>query len=285
MKKGLGKGLNSIFSDENVDLEQGSLDGVVNLKISKIEPNKNQPRKTFDKEKLEALAASIKEHGVIQHIIVNKISDDRYTIVAGERRWRAARLAGLTEIPAVIKEYSSKAVAEISLIENLQREDLNPIEEALAYKELSERHGMTQEEISQKLGKSRSAIANSLRLLSLEEELQRYLISGQISEGHARAVLSLEGYELREFLINRIIEDNLNVRQAENAAKQLQKPPKAAVRREPTAYDLEVERIQSRLETGLGTRVKISHNDKKGKIEIEYYGNEDLERLLNLFKI
>lgn len=285
MKKGLGKGLNSIFSDESVDLEQGSMDGVVNLKISKIEPNKNQPRKTFDKEKLEALAASIKEHGVIQHIIVNKISDDRYTIVAGERRWRAARLAGLTEIPAVIKEYSSKAVAEISLIENLQREDLNPIEEALAYKELSERHGMTQEEISQKLGKSRSAIANSLRLLSLEEELQRYLISGQISEGHARAVLSLEGYELREFLINRIIEDNLNVRQAENAAKQLQKPPKAAVRREPTAYDLEVERIQSRLETGLGTRVKISHNDKKGKIEIEYYGNEDLERLLNLFKI
>ncbi|MDY3928914.1 MAG: ParB/RepB/Spo0J family partition protein [Clostridia bacterium] len=284
MKKGLGKGLGTLFSEE---LEEVNENGITMLKITQVEPNKNQPRKNFDMEKLEALSESIKEHGMIQPIIVTKNDNDRYVIVAGERRWRASKLAGLTEIPVIVKEYSKKTVAEIALIENLQREDLNPIEEAMAYKELCETHGLTQDQISQKVGKSRSAVANSMRLLSLENEFQTKLISGEISEGHARTVLSLENYELREFLINQIISNGLNVRQSEVLAKQLQKSidKKKEPKKIPDVYNIELQRIQERLSTNLGTKVTISNGAKKGKIEIEYYGNEDLDRLLNLLKI
>ncbi len=278
-KMGLGKGIDSLFSQETSVYPEGS---IVELNISQVEPNANQPRKTFDDEKLEVLAESIRQHGLIQPIIVTKPVNDRYTIVAGERRWRAAKRAGLTKISAVIKDYNKKTVTEVALIENLQREDLNPIEEALGYKDLIEEHHLTQEEISGIIGKSRSAIANSMRLLSLEPELQQHLISGEISEGHARAALSLEGFVLREFFINRIIEDGLNVRQAEKLAKELQKEPKPQKVKETTAYDIELKRIQSNLESQLGTKVKITNGNKKGKIEIEYYGNEDLERILNL---
>ncbi len=278
-KMGLGKGIDSLFSQETSVYPEGS---IVELNITQVEPNANQPRKTFDDEKLEVLAESIRQHGLIQPIIVTKPVNDRYTIVAGERRWRAAKRAGLTKISAVIKDYNKKTVTEVALIENLQREDLNPIEEALGYKDLIEEHHLTQEEISGIIGKSRSAIANSMRLLSLEPELQQHLISGEISEGHARAALSLEGFVLREFFINRIIEDGLNVRQAEKLAKELQKEPKPQKVKETTAYDIELKRIQSNLESQLGTKVKITNGNKKGKIEIEYYGNEDLERILNL---
>ncbi len=278
-KMGLGKGIDSLFSQETSVYPEGS---IVELNITQVEPNANQPRKTFDDEKLEVLAESIRQHGLIQPIIVTKPVNDRYTIVAGERRWRAAKRAGLTKISAVIKDYNKKTVTEVALIENLQREDLNPIEEALGYKDLIEEHHLTQEEISGIIGKSRSAIANSMRLLSLEPELQQHLISGKISEGHARAALSLEGFVLREFFINRIIEDGLNVRQAEKLAKELQKEPKPQKVKETTAYDIELKRIQSNLESQLGTKVKITNGNKKGKIEIEYYGNEDLERILNL---
>ena len=277
-KKGLGKGLGALYTP--VVEEKG----ISELKINQVEPNSNQPRKTFDKEKLEILAESIKEHGLIQPIIVTKSDDDMYTIVAGERRWRAAKRAGLTTIPVVIKEYSSQAITEVALIENLQREDLNPIEEALGYRSLIDEYSLTQEEISKRIGKSRSAIANSLRLLSLEDELQKYLISGEISEGHARAILSLDGIVLREFLLNRIIDDGLNVRQAEKLAKDLQKV-KEEKKKEVTATDIEIERIKNKLEQGFGTKVKIQNGPKKGKIEIEYYGNEDLERILSLFNI
>lgn len=280
-KKGLGKGFDTLFGDETaVSIETG----VTELKITQIEPNANQPRKTFDQEKLAILAESIKEHGLIQPIIVVKAKENTYTIVAGERRWRAAKKAGLTTIPVVIKDYSSQTVTEVALIENLQREDLNPIEEALGYKSLIDEYSMTQDEISKRIGKSRSAVANSLRLLSLEDELQKYLISGEISEGHARAILSLSGYVLREFLLNRIINEGLNVRQAEKLAKDLQLV-KEEKPKQVNATDIEIERIKNRLEQGFGTKVKIQHGNKKGKIEIEYYGNDDLERILSYFNI
>lgn len=281
VKKGLGKGLGTLFEDDNEILDDS---GIKELKISQIEPNKNQPRKKFDKEKLVALSESIKENGLIQPIIVTKADNDRYIIVAGERRWRAAKLAGLSTVPSIVKEYTDKTVAEVALIENLQREDLNPIEEALGYKELSEKYFLTQEEISKIVGKSRSAIANAMRLLSLEDEIRDKIISGEISEGHARAVLSLEGIDLRNFLVSQIIESGLNVRQAEVLAKQLQKGIKEKKKKAPNVYDIELERIQNRLSSNLGTKVTISHNDRKGKIEIEYYGNDDLERLLNLIE-
>lgn len=281
VKKGLGKGLGSLFEDDNEIIDENA---IKEIKISQIEPNKNQPRKRFDKEKLVALSESIKENGLIQPIIVTKSDDDRYTIVAGERRWRAAKLAGLTAVPSIVKEYTDKTVAEVALIENLQREDLNPIEEALGYKELSEKYFLKQEEISKIVGKSRSAIANAMRLLSLEDEIQSKIISGDISEGHARAALSLDGFELRNFLVSQIIENGLNVRQAEVLAKQLQKGTKEKKKREPDVYDIELERIQNKLSSNLGTKVTISHGQKKGKIEIEYYGNEDLDRILNLIQ-
>ena len=281
MKKGLGKGLDMLFSEDNpVSIKSG----ITDLKLVQVEPNSNQPRKTFDNEKLEILADSIKEHGLIQPIIVVKNKKGNYTIVAGERRWRAAKKAGLETIPAVIKDYSDRTVTEVALIENLQREDLNPIEEALGYKSLMDEYKLTQDEISKRIGKSRSAVANSLRLLTLQKELQKYLISGQISEGHARAILSLNGEVLREFLLNRIIDEGLNVRQAEKLAKDLQvvkeeKPKKV------TAADIEIEKIKNRLEQGFGTKVKIKNGASKGKIEIEYYGNDDLERILSYFNI
>lgn len=280
-KKGLGKGLGTLFDAEPEIIDES---GIIEVKISLVEPNKNQPRKNFDADKLKALADSISENGMIQPIIAVKKDNGRYTIVAGERRWRAAKLAGLAAVPVVVKDYDEKTVAEIALIENLQREDLNPIEEAMGYKELSEKYSLKQEEISQKVGKSRSAVANAMRLLSLEDEFQKLLISGEISEGHARAALSLDAYELRNFLINQVINSGLNVRQAEILAKQLQKEPKEKKNKVPDVYAIELERIQDRLASNLGTKVTISQGAKKGKIEIEYYGNEDLERLLNIIE-
>ena len=281
IKKGLGRGLNTLFDEDNEIIDEKSIQ---EIKLSQIEPNKNQPRKRFDKEKLVALSESIKENGLIQPIIVTKSSDDRYIIVAGERRWRAAKLAGLSTVPSIVKDYTGKTVAEVALIENLQREDLNPIEEALGYKELSDKYLLKQEEISKIVGKSRSAVANAMRLLSLEDEIQDKIVNGEISEGHGRAVLALDNYDLRIFLVNQIIENDLNVRQAEVLAKQLQKGVKEKKKREPNVYDIELERIQNRLSSNLGTKVTISHGAKKGKIEIEYYGNDDLERVLNLIE-
>ncbi len=275
-KKGLGKGLDALFHEE------GTADGLQELKITEVMPNKDQPRKSFDEEKLKSLADSVKEHGLIQPIVVRK-SAEGYVIIAGERRWRAAKLAGLKKIPVLIKDYDDLTMKEIALIENLQREDLNPIEEALGYRSLMDEYNLTQEEISMRLGKSRSAIANSVRLLTLDDYTRAKLISGEITEGHARCALSVPNGVVREFFVNRIIADGLNVRQAELLAKDLAKTPAPkSEKQKNTAYKLELERISRSLEQYLGTKVKLSGTSKKGKIEIEYYGNQDLERLLEL---
>ncbi len=277
-KKGLGKGLGVLLAEEKDE------QGILEVKITEVMPNKNQPRKTFDEEKLLALSESIKEYGVIQPIVVKK-AEEGYIIVAGERRWRAAKKAGIKKIPVLVKDYDDLAVREIALIENLQREDLNPIEEALGYRSLMDEYNLTQEEISAKIGKSRSAIANSVRLLSLDEDIQKKLITGEITEGHARCALSVPAGVVREFFVNRIIEEGLNVRQAELLAKDLAKAPSPKSKKQQnTAYKIELERISKSLEQFLGTKVKLSGTAKKGKIEIEYYGNEDLERLLDIIK-
>ncbi len=278
-KKGLGKGLDALFAEDTTKSESG----VIEVKITEVMPNKNQPRKSFDEEKLEALSDSIKEHGIIQPIIVTK-KGDLYTIVAGERRWRAAKKAGIKKIPVIVREYDDVTTAEIALIENLQREDLNPIEEALGYRALMDEYNFTQEEISTKLGKSRSAIANSVRLLTLDDYAREKLIAGEITEGHARCALSVPAGVVREFFINRIIEEGLNVRQAENLAKDLANPKQPKKEPKESAYKIEMERISRSLEQFLGTKVKLSGTSKKGKIEIEYYGNADLERLLDIIK-
>lgn len=279
MKKGLGRGLGSLFEENAPEPDE---DSVVNINLNNIEPNKDQPRKQFDKEKLEALADSIRDNGVIQPIIVVK-NGDRYKIVAGERRWRAAKSAGLTTIPAVIRNYSDSEVAQIALIENLQREDLNPIEEAVGYKTLIDKFKMTQEDVSSKIGKSRSAIANSIRLLSLDEPIQSKLITGEITSGHARALLSIEDKQTRLILLDSILEKGLNVRQTETLAKQLQRA--VPVKKEKIIDEqvmAEIEAAENRLSSHFGTKVKLIHNEKRGKIEIEYYGNDDLERILQL---
>lgn len=284
-KKGLGRGLSNLFPDDAPVIEPEPRE-LTYLKVSQIERNKNQPRQNFDKEKLNALADSIREHGLIQPIVVTKGENDLYTIVAGERRWRAAKIAGLTKVQVIIKDYSSEEKAQIALIENLQREDLNPIEEALGYKSLMDEFNLTQEIISQKIGKSRSAIANSLRLLTLEDSIRKLLISGEISSGHARAILSLTDTKLRLALTKRIIEDNLNVRQAEAIARQLQNSQKEKPeKKEKTPYQIELDALCQRLSSGMGTKVHISHTGKKGKIEIEYYDNDDLDRILSYFDI
>lgn len=290
-KKGLGKGrLDSLFNEEDIveittDASQSKEGDISTVRMSLIEPNKKQPRRHFDEEKITALSESIKEHGLIQPIIITPSENGMYKIVAGERRWRAAKKAELKEIPAVIRSYNEEQVAEIALIENLQRENLNPIEEAIGYNLLIDEFNLTQELISQRVGKSRSAVANSLRLLSLENDIQKMLIAGTLTSGHARAILSLEDSELRNALAKRIIDDNLNVRQAEALAKQLQKKTPIKKKKEKTAYDIEIENLQNKLSTAMGTKVKINHSPKKGKIEIEYYGNNDLERVLEFFKL
>ena len=289
-KKGLGKGLGTLFGESDIeevtsDIKQSKEGDITNIRLTLIEPNKKQPRRNFDEDKITALANSIKEHGLIQPVIVTPSENGRYKIVAGERRWRAAKKAKLKEIPALVRSYNEEQVAEIALIENLQRENLNPIEEAIGYNLLMEEFNLTQELISKRVGKSRSAVANSLRLLSLESDIQKMLIDGSLTSGHARAVLSVENKEIRTALAKRIVEDNLNVRQAEALAKQLQKKTPPKKKKEKTAYDIEIESIQNNLSSAMGTKVKINHTPKKGKIEIEYYGNDDLERILEFFKV
>lgn len=289
VKKGLGKGLGSLFGSD--DIEELSApkkpvkksDGdIQSIKISLIEPNKKQPRSKFDDEKIDALASSIKEHGVISPIIVTPIENGMYRIVAGERRWRAAKKAKIKELPAIVRSYSDEQVAEIALIENLQRENLNPIEEAVGYNLLIEEFNLTQEDISKRVGKSRSAVANSLRLLSLEPALQKLITDGSLTSGHARAVLSVEGGEMRLALAKKIIEGGLNVRQAEALAKELMKKKSAPKKKVKSAAEIEAKKIAESLSSAIGTKVSITHGAKKGKIEIEYYGADDLDRILGI---
>ncbi len=281
-KGGLGGGKKSIFGDIEEMSQRSESSGTTMVSISSIEPNKNQPRKTFDKDKIAELAESIKEHGVIEPIIVVK-NGDMYTIVAGERRWRAARAAKISEIPVVIRDYTSSEIMEIALIENIQREDLNPIEEALGYKALMDDLNLTQDTVSQRIGRSRSAIANTLRLLSLDKEIQQMLISGELSPGHARAVLAVENSDMRIEFAKQIVEQNMNVRQAEAAAKRLNTPRSEKKSKSDSVFNIELKNVTDNLSRQFGTKVKISDNGKKGKIEIEYYGNDDLNRILEIF--
>ncbi|NLK33879.1 MAG: ParB/RepB/Spo0J family partition protein [Gracilibacteraceae bacterium] len=274
-KRGLGKGLGALIPGS----EEPDRNSIIEIKITEIEANDKQPRKAFGDETLMDLAESIKEHGVIQPIIVRKLGSG-YQIIAGERRWRASRLAGKKTIPAIVKECSNLEVMEFALIENLQREDLNSIEEAMAYKSLIEEYDMTQEEISKKIGKSRPAIANSLRLLQLPQEVIKMIEKGEISQGHARALLSVSGEKNQIEMAKRIVAHQLSVRQVEKMAGNIKRKKKKEVL--PDAYQIEISHLEERLKTALGTKVTIQHKNNKGKIEIEYYSNEDLDRILDL---
>ena len=274
MKKGLGKGLGALIASETNDDNTG----VIEVKINEIEPNSDQPRKYFDDDKLSQLSDSIKQHGVIQPIIVKK-DNNMYTIIAGERRWRAAKLAGLTKVPVLIKEYTDKQVMEIALIENLQREDLNPIEEADAYQRLMEEYSLTQEQIADTLGKSRPAIANTLRLLSLPNSIKNHVVSGDLSSGHARCLIVLSDEIKQQVAARYIIDNKLSVRETEKYVKKLQEDtPKKIDKINPDIVD-----IENRLKNILGTKVKLLAKNNKGKITIEYFSNDELDRIIDFF--
>ena len=285
MKKGLGRGLDALFESykeetENADeaLSEQEKKQIQEIRINDIDPNPNQPRRQFDEEGIQELAESIRSHGVVQPIIVKK-SGFRYQIVAGERRWRAAREAGSITIPAMVMNLTEEKVIEIGLIENLQREDLNPIEEAQGIQQLMDRMNLTQEEAAKRLGRSRPAVANALRLLHLSDRIQKYLSEKRITTGHARALLSVEDKKLREEVARMIIEKDLNVRDTEKIIQNINKQKKTRKNgKEKPSYIMEIE---NGLEESLGTKVQIRPGAKKGIIEIEYYSNEDLERIIN----
>ena len=304
-RKGLGKGINNLIPETDVIRSTPKkktekkevvkevvkevikevkvpVSGDTMMKISDIEPNREQPRKNFDKEALQELADSIKQFGIIQPIVVQK-KDDYYEIIAGERRWRAAKLAKLKEVPVIIKEYSDREVMEIALIENIQRKDLNPIEEALAYKSLIDEYSLKQEELANRVSKSRTAIANSMRLLKLTDSVQTMLINDEISMGHARALLTLEQEDLQIEAAKTIVSKGLSVRDTEKLVKSILNPKQVKLPI-PSAEAAIYDAIANKLREKMGTKVSINHKKNgKGKIEIEYYSQEELERLLEMF--
>jgi len=277
MRKGLGRGLDALISSANA--LENARDSVLEVKINDVEPNADQPRKVFDQERLQALAESIKEHGVVQPIIVRQ-DGSRYVIVAGERRWRAAKLAGLKTIPVVVKELSSRQVMEIALIENLQREDLNPIEEAEAYQKLMDEYSMTQEEVAKLVGKSRAAIANSVRLLTLAKEIREMLVDGRLTSGHARTLVAIEDENRQKELADLFVKKGLNVREAEKLAAQEAK--RAAKKDRPKKEDVEMTQLVEDLRTLFGTKIDLQRGKDKGKIVIEYYSKEEFDRIIDL---
>lgn len=293
-KGGLGKGLDTLIpahtakKNEDKIKKEVVIEKVVKkeevlVKITEIEPNRDQPRKNFDEDALLELAESIKQFGVIQPLIVQK-RDTYYEIIAGERRWRAAKLAGLKEIPVIIKEYTDQEVVEISLIENIQRENLNPIEEAQAFKRLLDEFQLKQDELAERVSKSRTAVTNSMRLLKLDERVQQMLMDDMLTTGHARTLLAIEDKEIQHTVANRIFDEKLSVRETEKLVKDLFKE-KTEKKKPEKKNDFIYKEIEDRIKSILGTRVSLNHrNDNKGKIEIEYYSNEELERILDLFE-
>ena len=276
-QKGLGKGLGALmgdFMDEPVSKSPYQL-----LPLHKVEPNAGQPRQDFDEEELAALADSIATHGIVQPLTVRQVPSGYYQIIAGERRWRAARIAGLHEVPAVVIEADDKKTMELALIENLQRQDLNPVEEAMGYQTLMEDYGLTQEETAKRVGKSRPAVANALRLLALSPEVLEKVRSGQLSAGHARAVLSLKTEKLQKEAAQKIIALGLSVRQAELLCKNLGKPP-VEKPEQPLTVDYIAE-CEKSLSHHLGRAVKIVSGKRKGRFELEFYGQDDLQKLLD----
>lgn len=274
MKNVLGRGLGSLIPVEDEEIK---IDGVAEIEINLIDPNKEQPRKVFLESGLQELAESIKIHGVVQPLLLQK-RGERYTIIAGERRWRAARLAGLKSVPAVIKEYSPQQVVEVALIENIQREDLNPMEESNAYNSLMREFGLTQESLSQRVGKSRSAIANSLRLLSLPDQIINLVSSQSITAGHARTLLGVSDPVVQLRIAELIIKNGLSVREVEKMIASLKDNKKPAKKEKAP----ELSELEEEMKRFFGTRVKISGSLNRGKIEIEYYNRNDIERIFEI---
>ena len=277
-KTGLGKGLDALFGPVPEEEQVQENEMIKNLSINEVEPNRDQPRKTFNQESLEELAESIKEFGLIQPIVVTK-KDGYYGIVAGERRWRACKIAGITEIPAIIREDDEKRNQEIALIENIQREDLNPIEKAAGIKNLITRYGLRQEDVAKRLGKSRSAIANTVRLLNLEPRVLELAKEGKLTEGHCRALLGITDPEKQYKTAIHMIERGATVRQAENAASKKKETVKDTERNQTLYRD-----IENTFQSFFGTKVRLDAGKRRGKIIIEYANNDDLERILDLMK-
>lgn len=296
VKKGLGKGLGNLIPESDKEAQKTKVvEKVVEkkvivkepaetlVKINEVEPNKNQPRRTFDEDALLELAESIKQHGVIQPLIVKK-RDKYYEIIAGERRWRAAKMAGLKEIPIVIKDLSDQEIMEVALIENIQREDLNPIEEAQAYQRLIKEYNYKQDELAERVSKSRVAVTNSMRLLKLDERVQKMIIDDMISAGHARALLAITDSEKQYTIAMKVFDEKLSVRETEKLIKNLDKQVKPKVNTTPE-NDFIYRDIENKLKESMGTKVIIHNKDNnKGKIEIEYYSQDDFERIVDILK-
>lgn len=282
-KKGLGKGLDALFDFGDTSDVQSEAASESNLiRITDIDPNKNQPRKLFFDDSLEELAESIRTHGILQPLALRRMEGGRYQIIAGERRFRAAKRAGLSEVPAVIVEADDREVAELALIENLQREDLNPVEEAEGFKALIEEFSLTQEEAAERLGKSRSSLTNAMRLLSLSPEALSLLREGRIDRGHAKVLLGISDPEKQAEAANIVADKNLNVRQTEELVRRMNKNTLASPEM-PDSCDVDYIAVLERdLTKSLGRKVRLIHGKKKGRIELEYYGNDDLDRLLKL---
>ena len=296
---GLGKGMGSLLGNFDFDItpdvvsspkekitvqvsEEDIKDRVLYVSVDKITPNVNQPRKSFDDDSLAELSASIKNQGVLQPLLVEKITDDSYVIVAGERRFRAAKIAGLSEVPVIVKSFNEVQRIEVALIENIQRENLNAIDEAAAYQYLIQKSGLTQEEVAEKVGKKRSTVTNSLRLLQLPDQMKDDIISGVLTAGHARAILSLVNPNDRMLLRDKIIEKELSVREAEEEAQALNEGKKVKVKRTPKARDPYIQGVEDKLLEAFGTKVEVKGNLKKGKLVIPYASQSDLERLYRL---
>ena len=312
-KNGLGRGLDALFPDKKTASEENEVKFTAKVekktepavkvknvkertetprqkkvpmmvKISMVEPNQNQPRKQFDEDALLELTESVKQYGILQPLLVSE-KKDYYEIIAGERRWRAAKLAGLKEVPVIVKEFSEQELVEISLIENIQREDLNAVEEAMAYKRLMDEFHLKQDEIADRVGKSRTAVTNSMRLLKLSAKVQQMLIDEMITAGHARAILAVSDMEKQESLAMRVFDEKLSVRETEKLVKAVLAPPKEKKSHSYSAEDAAYENLEEKIKSIMGTKVLI-HRKKndKGKIEIEYYSRDELERIIDLFE-
>lgn len=293
-RKGLGKGLDSLIPDKvvkssvsskkeekSVKEESVSKTGEIMVKINEVEPNRDQPRKDFDEDALMELADSIKQFGILQPLLVQR-KKDYYEIIAGERRWRAAKIAGVKEVPIIIKEYSDQEIVEISLIENIQRENLNPIEEAMAYKRLLEEFSLKQDEVAERVSKSRTAVTNSMRLLKLSGRVQQMIVDDMISTGHARALLAIDDEEQQYILANKIFDEKLSVRETEKLVKAL-KNPKKDTKKAKIERTFVYDNLEEQMKNIIGTKVSVNPKaNGKGKIEIEYYSEEELERIYDL---
>ena len=292
-RNGLGKGLDSLIPNkaektvkaekkpEEKKEERKSESGEILVKINQVEPNREQPRKEFDEDSLMELADSIKQFGILQPLLVQK-KKDYYEIIAGERRWRAAKIAGIKEVPIIVKKYTNQEIVEISLIENIQRENLNPIEEAMAYKRLLEEFSLKQDEVAERVSKSRTAVTNSMRLLKLSPRVQQMIVDDMISTGHARALLAIDDEEQQYQLANRIFDEKLSVRETEKLVKAL-KNPKTEKKAQKIEHTFVYDNIEEQMKNIIGTKVSVNPKaNGKGKIEIEYYSEEELERIYDL---